>query len=103
MVSPCLERAMSTTSLKLPKDVKQLAAEAAKHQGVTLHAFMVNAIRAAAVAAERRASFVSDAVESRAETVKSGKGHSAADVQAYVRARARGKAASRPKARSWRN
>ena len=94
---------MSTTSLKLPEDVKQLAAAAAKHQGVTPHAFMVDAIRAAAIAAERRAAFVSDAVASRAETLKSGKGYSADEVHDYVRARAHGQAVSKPKAKSWRS
>lgn len=94
---------MSTTSLKLPEDVKQLAAAAAKHQGVTPHAFMVDAIRVAAVAAEKRAAFVFDAVASKAETLKSGKGYSAAAVHTYVRARARGKAVSKPKAKSWRS
>lgn len=94
---------MSTTSLKLPEDIKQLAVAAAKHQGVTPHAFMVDAIRTAAVAAEKRAAFVSDAVASRAETLKSGKGYSAAEVHAYVRARAHGKAIAKPKARSWRS
>lgn len=93
---------MSTTSLKLPEDIKQLAAAAAKQQGVTPHAFMVDAIRAAAVAAEKRAAFVSDAIESRAETLKSGKGYSASEVHAYIQARAQGKAVVRPKARSWR-
>ena len=94
---------MTTTSLKLPEDVKQLAVAAAKHQGVTPHSFMVDAIRAAAVAAKKRAGFVSDAIASRAETLKSGKGYSAAEVHTYVQARARGKAASKPKAKSWRN
>ncbi len=94
---------MSTTSLKLPEDIKQLAVAAAKNQGVTPHAFMVDAIRAAAVAAEKRAAFIADAVASRAETLKSGKGHSAADVHAYIRARAQGKAVSKPKTRSWRD
>jgi hypothetical protein len=93
---------MSTTSLKLPEEVKELAITAAKHQGVTLHAFMVDAIRTAAAAAEKRAAFVADAVASRSETLKSGKGYSADDVHAYLRARAGGKVASRPKARSWR-
>ena len=94
---------MSTTSLKLSEEVKQLAAAAAKHQGVSPHAFMVEAIRVAAVAAQKRAAFVADAVASRAETLKSGKGYSAAEVHTYVRGRAQGKAASKPKARSWRN
>src|SRR3546814_4371007 len=74
MVTPYLERPdVSTTSLKLPEDVKQLAAAAAKQQGVTPHAFMVDAIRAAATNAERRAQFVADAVASRTEAVKSGR------------------------------
>ena len=53
---------MSTTSLKLPDDVKQLAAEAAKTQGITPHAFMVSAIRDAATAAAQRAEFMAEAL-----------------------------------------
>lgn len=93
---------MSTTSLKLPQDVKQLALAAAKLRGVTPHAFMVDAIRAAATAAERHAQFVSDAIASRAEAVKSGKGFAAEEVHAYLHARVKGKAVSKPKAKSWR-
>jgi hypothetical protein len=93
---------MPTTSLKLPEDIKQLAISAAEQQGVSLHAFMVDAIRAAAVAAEKRAVLVSDAVASRAESLKSGKGYSATEVHAYILARAQGKAVAKPKARSWR-
>jgi hypothetical protein len=92
---------MSTTSLKLPEDVKQLAAEAAERQGVTPHAFMVDAIRTAAIAAEKRASFVADALAARTQALKSGKGYAADEVHAYLRARVQGKAASRPKAKSW--
>lgn len=93
---------MSTTSLKLPDDVKQLAAAAAEHQGVTLHAFMVDAIRSAATNAERRAQFIADAVASRQQALKSGKGYAAEDVHAYLFARVKGKPASRPRAKSWR-
>lgn len=93
---------MSTTSLKLPDDVKQLAAAAARQQGVTPHAFMVDAIRAAATNAERRAQFVADAVASRKEAVKSGKGYAAEEVHAYLQSRARGKSAAKPKAKTWR-
>ncbi|MCC5868717.1 MAG: hypothetical protein JJU27_09400 [Gammaproteobacteria bacterium] len=94
---------MPTTSLKLPDDVKQLAVSAAKHQGITPHAFMVDAIRAAAVAADKRATFVADAAASKAETLRSGEGYSANEVHTYIRARAGGKVASKPKARSWRS
>ena len=93
---------MPTTSLKLPEDVKQLAATAAKQQGVTLHAFMVDAIRSAAASAERRAQFVADAIASREEAIKSGKGYAAEDVHSYLRARAQGKSATKPRAKSWR-
>ena len=93
---------MSTTSLKLPDEVKRLAVAAAKHQGITPHAFMVDAIRDAAAAAERRAEFVTDAVSARAEALASGKGYVAADVHAYITARARGKRATKPRARTWR-
>jgi len=93
---------MSTTSLKLPEDVKQLAAAAAKQQGVTPHAFMVDAIRAAAVNAERRAQFVAEAVAAREDAVKSGKAYGAEETHAYLRARAQGKPVAKPKAKSWR-
>jgi len=93
---------VSTTSLKLPADVKRLALAAAKQRGVSPHAFMVDAIREAATAAEKRAAFVSYAVGSRTEALRSGKAYEAADVHAYIRARAQGKRAARPKAKSWR-
>lgn len=93
---------MSTTSLKLPEDVKELALAAAKHQGVTPHAFMVDAIRAAAVAAEKRASFVNDALAAKAEALQSGQAYSADQVHAYIRDKAAGKPAVKPKAKSWR-
>lgn len=93
---------MPTTSLKLPEDVKQLAAAAAKHQGVTPHAFMVDAIRSAAANAQKRSQFVADAAASRAATVKSGKGYTAEEVHAYIRARVRGKSVAKPRAKSWR-
>lgn len=94
---------MTTTSLKLPDDVKQLAIAAAKHQGVTPHAFMVEAIHAAAIAAEMRATFVADALASRAETLESGEGYPANEVHAYMRARTTGVSVSRPEAKSWRD
>lgn len=94
---------MTTTSLKLPDDVKRLAIAAARHQGVTPHAFMVDAIRAAAIDAAKRAAFVADALTSKAETLESGEGYPANEVHAYIRARATGVCTSKPNAKSWRN
>jgi len=93
---------MSTTSLKLPEDVKQLAVTAAKHQGITVHSFMVEAIRTVATAAERRAVFVADALAAEADFLRTGKGYDASEVHEYIRLRAHGKKAVRPKAKSWR-
>ena len=93
---------MSTTSLKLPDDLKEQVAAAASSQGITAHAFMVEAIRTAATAAENRARFVAEALAARKAMLKSGRGFDADEVHAYVRARASGKAASRPKAKPWR-
>ena len=94
---------MATTSLKLPDDVKQLAMLAARDQGITPHAFMVDAIRAAALAARQRASFVSDALASQEEAIGSGKGYAAEDVHTYLRDRAQGKPARKPRVRPWRS
>lgn len=93
---------MSTTSLKLPDDVKQLAAAAAKHQGISPHAFMIEAIRTVASAAELRAEFAAEALAARSEFLRTGKGYDASEVHEYIKSRAEGKKALRPKAKSWR-
>ena len=93
---------MSTTSLKLPADLKQRAIAAASKQGVTPHAFMLNAIAQAATAAEHRADFVAQAGAARKLMLDSGKGYDAEAVHTYLRNRASGKKSTRPKAGSWR-
>lgn len=93
---------MSTTSLKLPEELKQRAVSAAQKQGMTPHAFMVQAIEQAATMAEQRAAFVAQAKAAHAAMLKSGKGHDADEVHAYLRSRAAGKKAAKPKAKPWR-
>lgn len=93
---------MSTTSLKLPEDVKQLAVTAAKQQGISPHAFMVEAIRTVATAAERREAFVADALAAEGDFLRTGKGYDASEVHGYIKLRAQGKKSGRPKAKSWR-
>jgi hypothetical protein len=92
---------MSTTSLKLPEDVKQLAIAAAKQRGITPHAFMVEAIRTVASAEERRAGFITEALEARAETIRSGKGYKASEAHEFLKRRVQGKKAVKPRAKSW--
>jgi predicted transcriptional regulator len=92
---------MSTTSLKLPDELKQRAVAAAQTRGVSPHAFMLQAIEQAATAAEQRNSFVAEAKSARAEMLKSGKGYAADEVHTYLKARAAGKKSAKPKAKSW--
>ena len=94
---------MTTTSLKLPSDLKERAVAAAKQRGMSTHAFMVEAIDRAAEAAEQRAAFVAEAKAARRSAVRTGKGYDAAQVHAYLRRRAAPGKAVRPKARPWRD
>ena len=93
---------MATSSIKLPETVKTRIAKVAKGLGITMHAFMVEAIDAATLAAEQRARFIADGHKARKSTLQSGAGLDADDVHAYVRARITGKRVYPPKAKSWR-
>lgn len=93
---------MSTTSLKLPDELKQRTNEVAQRLGITPHAFMIGAIEQAALSAETRAKFVVEAEAARKSTLKSGKGYDANEVHSYLKKRITDKKAVRPKAKSWR-
>ena len=93
---------MTTTSLKLPEDLKKRATSAAHELGVSPHAFMVSAIEQAATATEQRIRFIADAKAAKEEMRQTGKGYDADDVHAFLKAKVTGKRASKPKARSWR-
>ena len=93
---------MSTTSLKLPDELKQRTAEAARRAGITPHAFMVAAIEQATASAETRAHFVAQAEAARKDMLDSGKGYDAAALHGHIRDRIAGKRIPRPKARQWR-
>lgn len=82
---------MSTTSIKLPDDIKQKANAAALDLGITPHAFMVEAIRKATLAAEKQSAFITEAQTARTATLQSGLGFAAADVHAHLRKRISGK------------
>lgn len=94
---------MTTTSLKLPDDLRARAAEAARNRGITTHAFMLSAIREAITAAERRAEFVAAAQAALDETLQNGEGFDAQDVHDYLRAKVSVKTAVPPQAKSWRD
>lgn len=93
---------MSTTSLKLPEELKQRASAAAGELGISTHAFMVEAIRQAAGAVEQRAQFVDKALAARAEMLDSGLGYEADDVHNYLRERLTNAKTEKPAAKPWR-
>ncbi len=92
---------MSTTSLKLPDDLKKRAASAAEKLGVSPHAFMVTAIEQAAQATEQRMRFIAEARSARKEMLESGLGLDADEVHAYLKAKVSGEKAAPPKRRKW--
>ena len=92
---------MPTTSLKLSQELRQRAAIAAQQEGISPHAFMLQAIERATRAAERRAEFVADALAARDEMLSSGLGYDADEVHAWLKARSAGKETARPEARTW--
>ena len=92
---------MATTSLKLPDDLKARAQAAAEHQGLSPHAFMVQAIEQAISSAEIEERFLADAYAAREETHRTGQVFAAEDVHDYIRAVSRGENPPAPEAQPW--
>ncbi len=90
---------MSTTTIRLPDDLKTRVASAAKRAGTTAHAFILEAIAEKAGQAERRADFESQAEERYARIVASGKTIPWREMRVYLEARIAGKTAKPPVAR----
>lgn len=96
MVLPHRERfenAMSTTSLKLPEDLKQTIQQFAQEDRVSAHAFMVRALEEEVRRRTRRAAFVGQALESLAEAEAGGPVYDADEVFGYLEKRLKAKAA----------
>ncbi len=95
------EKAMSTTSLKLPEDLKVKAEHAAESLGMSPHEFMVDAIKQATQLAELRSSFIAEAQSARNHAIQSNQAYAAEDVHEYLRARIAGDTKARLKSTSW--
>ena len=88
---------VTTTTLKLPEELKVRILSAAQAAGRTPHAFMIEALETQARLAELRQSFIEDAISSAVEVDEGGAFYAMEDVQAYILARTSGKAAKRLK------
>ncbi len=90
---------MSTTTIRLPKDLKMRLARAAQRTGKTPHGFIVEAIAEKTELEERRSEFLDTAEQRYANVVASGKTIRWSDMRRYLQRRVAGAKGSRPKSR----
>ena len=90
---------MSTTTIRLPEDLKARVAKAAEAAGTTAHGFILEAIAEKAELAERRAEFHALADQRYARFLDTGESIPWEDARAWLRQRLAGKPAKRPAAR----
>ena len=89
---------MSTTTLKLPDELKARIAALSEHAGQSPHGWMVRALEAQAELAERRRAFIDEGRQAAEEIDAGGPLYAMEDVSAWIRARASGAPLPRPRA-----
>lgn len=87
---------MSTTTLKLPEELKARIAPLAASAGKTPHAWMIEALQAQVALADLRQAFLTEARERAAAVDAGGPLFAMEDVAAYLRARQAGDTVERP-------
>ena len=91
----------STTSIKLPDQLKARVAAIAALEGKTAHAYMVETLDESTRIKEVRARFLAEATASRAEFEKTGLAYDAKDVFAHFRDKLAGKPTRKPRLKQW--
>lgn len=91
---------MSTTTIRLPDELKERVAQVAQAAGLSAHAFIVQAIAEKTEQAQARDAFHALGRERMAEIGRTGKTVSLADMRQYALDKAAGRPAKRPKART---
>jgi predicted transcriptional regulator len=92
--------AMSTTTIRLPQDLKERIALAAERTGTTAHSFILEAIAEKAEQEERRGDFQNTAERRYARIVASGKTVPWNQMRRYLERRLTSNKIARPKART---
>jgi predicted transcriptional regulator len=90
---------MSTTTIRLPRELKARVAAAAERAGNTPHGFILEAIAEKTDQAERRADFHDVAEKRYSDLLASGKTIPWDKMRNYLEARVAGKRLARPRAR----
>lgn len=88
---------MSTTTLRLPDELKARIAEAAKYSGTTPHHFMLEAVAEKTAQAEQRAKFDALAEERYARILETGETLNWHEVRDYLKAQMHGKVTEKPR------
>jgi predicted transcriptional regulator len=90
---------MSTTTIRLPENLKARVAAAAKRAGTTTHGFILDAIAEKAEQEDMRAAFDAEAEDRYARIVATGKTIPWQEMRGYLEERIAGKEVKRPVAR----
>lgn len=90
---------MSTTTIRIPDELKTRVAAAAKRAGTTAHSFILAAIAEKTDEDERRSDFHDTADRRYAEIVASGKTIPWSEMRAYLKKRLAGARPRQPAAR----
>lgn len=90
---------MSTTTIRLPDELKARVAEAAKQAGTTSHNFILEAIAEKADLAAEHAAFHALADQRYAQFLESGKSIPWEEARTWLKDRLTGKSVKRPVAR----
>jgi uncharacterized protein (DUF1778 family) len=91
---------MSTTTIRLPQDLKDRIARAAARAGTTAHSFILEAIAEKAEQEERRGEFQDTAEQRYTGIVASGKAVPWNEMRRYLERRLSGDKSTRPKPRA---
>ncbi|HZX26776.1 MAG TPA: DUF6290 family protein [Telluria sp.] len=92
---------MSTTTIRLPDELKERVAQAAERAGTTPHNFILQAIAEKAETDEKRNEFLDEAERRYADIVANGKTISWNEMRSYLAPSIGGKPAKRPTAKKF--
>jgi predicted transcriptional regulator len=92
--------AMSTTTIRLPQDLKERITRAAERAGTTAHGFILEAIAEKAEREERQGEFQDTAEQRYAEIVASARTVPWNEMRCYLDRRLTGRKVARPKPRT---
>jgi predicted transcriptional regulator len=90
---------VSTTTIRIPEELKRRIASAAQRAGKTVHAFILDAIAEKAELEERRLEFERIADKRFADMVATGETIAWSEMRSYLQARVKGEHPRRPAAK----